>query len=57
MKGYLVCIVIVGLIVAFAYWAETSRCDDVAQQTGLEVKFSFTSGCYIKTTDGWWPVP
>lgn len=57
MKAYLVCLMLVVLLALFAYWADSSACANTAQQTGLETKYSYKSGCYMKTPEGWRPVP
>lgn len=44
------------LVIAIAYAGQRSVCNDISRVTGLETQYSFHSGCYMKTPEGWRPV-
>ncbi len=48
-------VVIAGMIYG-AVRLDAMSCDDVAQQTGHETRYSWKSSCYIRVGDEWMPL-
>lgn len=46
-------IIITLVMLAAMYCIESYKCESYSEITGLETKFVFVDGCYVKTDKGW----
>jgi hypothetical protein len=46
-------VAIVLAVLAAMYLLESYKCGSYSEMTGLETKFVFVDGCYVKTDKGW----